>query len=115
MSALDEFLTVACDLYLSDASYRAEIEAERDGKVAVAEVRWSMSDQLTELEWLIRNGVEPGRAVEQFGWSLESAQSAARRWFHPVHAFLLPEVETGASATWARQWLGASRVDHAAA
>ncbi len=115
MTALDEFLTVACDLYRSDVSYRAEIEAERDGKVAVAEVRWSMPAQLGELEWLIRNGVEPERAVEQFGWTLDSAQSAARRWFHPVHALLLPAVESGASNEWARQWLGASRVDHAAA
>ncbi len=115
MSALDEFLTVACDLYRTDVSYRAEIEAERDGKVAVAEVRWATADRLSELEWLIRNGMEPERAVVLFGWDVVSAQHAARRWFHPVHALLVPVAETGASGEWARHWLGASRVDRAAA
>lgn len=112
---LSRFLEVASDLYRDNAAYRAELDAERRGEQLPADRRASTLDRLDELDWLIRNGMAVDYAIEQVGWTPETAQIAAIRWSHPVHARIVPEPDPAPSAWWAREWLSAHGREHAAA
>lgn len=111
---LARFLEVASDLYRDNPAYRAELDAERRGDETQPVRHPSTVDRLDELDWLVRNGMTPAYAAEQVGWSLETAQTTAIRWSHPVRDRITSEAETGASASWAREWLSAHGVRHAA-
>lgn len=104
MSALELFLTVASDLYRTDPDYRREVEQERDPRPDPAPAPVSTWEKLTELDWLIRNGMPYWLAPEQVGWTLDTAQTAAIRWQHPVHTRLQPDVDPAPSGHWAAQW-----------
>jgi hypothetical protein len=104
MTPLDLFLTTAADLYETNPEYRAELDTELTGPTDPPDRPMSTWERLTELEWLIRNGMPAWFAVEQVGWSVEAAGVAAKRWCHPVHGRLLPVLELSPSGYWAAEW-----------
>lgn len=104
---LSRFVEVASDLYRANPAYRAELDAERRGEQLPADRRASTLDRLEELDWLIRNGMSAVYAIEQCGWTVDAARTAAIRWAHPVRARIVPAPDPAPSAWWAKTWLSA--------
>ena len=104
MTTLDMFLEVAADLYADNPAYRLELEAERHDPTPDPVRAISTWERLTELEWLIRNGRPADLAIGDVGYvSMDAAQTAAIRWRHPVHTYLLPDDDPAPSGYWARK------------
>lgn len=109
MTPLEQFLTIASDLYATNPDYRAEVEAERDNTPPPTERPISNRDRLDELEWLITNGTPVTTAITQVGSTREALERAAWRAGRRNLAIrIFDTTETnmtgGISSRWARQW-----------